>query len=55
MPSGIQAPKKAGVKFHNALTVFLNGNGGINHVINEEGNTVNLYSHLSYICEWSGA
>ena len=34
MPSGIQAPNKEGIKFHNSLLLFLWGNGGINHVIN---------------------
>jgi predicted heme/steroid binding protein len=53
--SAIQAPKKVGVKFHNALSVFLNGNGEISHVINEEGSKVNTDSHLSYVCEWGGA
>jgi hypothetical protein len=40
--SAIQAPKKSGVKFHNALSVFLWGNGEIGHVINEEGSKVDM-------------
>lgn len=32
--SAILAPENSNVKFHNSLTVFLNGNGEINHVIN---------------------
>jgi hypothetical protein len=33
--SGIKAPSRSGVYFHNSLSVFLNGNGAINHVIND--------------------
>ena len=32
--TGISAPERAGVAFHNSLSVFLNGNGQISHVIN---------------------
>lgn len=32
-----EAPVTPGVKFHSLLTVFLNGDGGINHVINDTG------------------
>ncbi len=39
-----------GVTFVNPLTVYLNGNGGINHVINGEGMPVNITSQLSYVC-----
>ncbi|MET1016061.1 MAG: hypothetical protein ABWX76_04550 [Leifsonia flava] len=35
--SGIQAPKSAGVRFTNMVSVFLNGSGGINHIINDTG------------------
>jgi hypothetical protein len=35
--SGIQAPTAAGVRFRSMTSVFLNGSGGINHVINETG------------------
>ena len=35
--SGIQAPKSAGVRFTNMVSVFLNGSGGINHIINDAG------------------
>jgi len=40
--SGIKAPKTGSVTFHNALSVFLNGKGQINHVINDEGNAVRM-------------
>jgi F5/8 type C domain len=36
-----QAPDTAGVAFHDLLTVFLNGSGGINSVINGTGAAVN--------------
>ncbi|HEV6953883.1 MAG TPA: adenylyl cyclase [Promicromonospora sp.] len=35
--SGIQAPRTAGVRFRSMTSVFLNGSGGINHVINDTG------------------
>jgi len=38
--SAIKAPAKTGVRFFNALSVFLNGNGQINHVIDNDGATV---------------
>jgi hypothetical protein len=38
--SAIEDPIKPGVIFHDACTVFLNGNGGISHVINSIGNAV---------------
>ena len=36
-----QAPDTSGVQFHDLLTVFLNGSGGINSVINGTGAAVN--------------
>lgn len=50
--SAILAPNNSNVKFHNSLTVFLNGNGEINHVINMEGEKVSNSSHISYNCEF---
>ena len=35
--SGIQTPTGAGIAFHSMTSVFLNGSGGINHVINDVG------------------
>ena len=32
-----EAPVTPGVKFHSLLTVFLDGSGGIHHVINDTG------------------
>ena len=38
--SGIEAPNTTDVFFTNSLTVFLNGRGQINHVINDKGDAV---------------
>ena len=35
--SAIKAPQKSGVTLTNSLTVFLNGKGGIKHIVDEEG------------------
>lgn len=40
MDEGIKAPKRTGITFKNSLSVFLNGLGGIKHVIDEEGDSV---------------
>ena len=40
-----QAPKAAGVQFHDVFTQFLNGSGGINSVINSTGAAVNSAFH----------
>ena len=52
MPSGIQAPARGGVTFVNSLSVFLNGRGAINHVINDQGNQVRAGAQLSYVCQY---
>jgi hypothetical protein len=36
----IEAPRRAGVRFHDAITVFLDGDGGIERTINEAGTPV---------------
>jgi hypothetical protein len=36
----IEVPKTPGVRFHNMITVFLNGSGGIERTINEAGTPV---------------
>ncbi|WP_241744242.1 adenylyl cyclase [Cellulosimicrobium arenosum] len=35
--SAIQTPVRAGVQFRSMTSVFLNGSGGVNHVVNETG------------------
>ena len=52
--SGIQAPNRSGVSFTNSLTVFLNGKGAINHVVNDQGNQVRAGQQLSYNCQYNG-
>lgn len=52
--SGIVAPPKPGIKFHNSVMVYLNGGGGMNHVINNQGSNVRKGKMLSYVCEWNG-
>ena len=37
--SGIEVPNTANVKIHHACSVFLTGNGGISHVVNNTGAT----------------
>jgi len=37
LDSAIECPVNANVKFNDCVTVFLTGNGGINHVINSTG------------------
>jgi hypothetical protein len=51
--SGIQAPQDKNIEFTNALTVFLNGMGQINHVINNVGDLVKEGQQLSYQCSWT--
>lgn len=54
MPTGIAVPQnQPDIKFHNSLSVFLNGKGEINHIINDQGASVkNAGSHQSYLCEF---
>ena len=51
--SGIQTPQDREIEFTNALTVFLNGMGQINHVINNVGDLVKTGQQLSYQCSWT--
>jgi hypothetical protein len=53
MPTGISSPQKPGIKFHNSLSVFLNGKGHISHVLNDQGPSVQkIGNHQAYVCEW---
>lgn len=52
MENGIKSPLNDGIKFHNSLSVFLNGNGSIKHIINEDGDVVPNQGMTSYLCEW---
>lgn len=44
-----QVPVTPGVKMHSLLTVFLNADGGIDHVINDVGAPVNSSNQLSTV------
>lgn len=47
-----EVPVTPGVKMHSLLTVFLNANGGIDHVINDTGAPVNSSNQTSYILNY---
>ncbi|HEX9029169.1 MAG TPA: coagulation factor 5/8 type domain-containing protein, partial [Anaerolineales bacterium] len=44
---GFEVPVTAGVKLHDILTVYLSGNGGIDHVVNDTGAAVNINNQVS--------
>ena len=50
--SGFEVPVTPGVTLHNILTVFLNGNGGINHVVNDTGAAVNNTNQVTNIVSY---
>ena len=47
-----EAPVKSDVKLHDLLTVYLNGNGGIDHVVNDTGAAVNSGNQLSTVVDY---
>jgi len=53
-PDGILAPEAAGVTFTNSLSVFLNGNGQIDHVIDKDGDTAIQGHNVQYFCDFAG-
>jgi hypothetical protein len=44
---GFEVPVAPGVKLNDILTVFLNGNGGIDHVVNDAGAAVNSTNQVT--------
>lgn len=44
-----EVPVRPGVKLHDILTVFLNGNGGIDHVVNGTGGPVNSSNQVTNV------
>lgn len=50
--TGILTPTGCGIHFQNSLSVFLNGNGEISHVINTTGNPVVQVNDQEYVCEY---
>ncbi len=54
--TAMEAPEGAeGVKVHNICTVMLNGNPGMSHIINDEGDPVTWGGARSILTEWGGA
>jgi len=49
-PSAIKAPTSSGIRFIHPFTRFLSGLGEIAHIIDNNGNPVNVSSPLAYIC-----
>jgi hypothetical protein len=47
-----EVPVTAGVKLHDILTVFLNGNGGIDHVVNDTGARVDSTNQVTNIVSY---
>ena len=47
-----EVPVTPGVKLHDILTVFLNGNGGINHVVNDTGAAVNASNQVTNLVSY---
>jgi len=48
--TGIVAPTGSNIKFVHPFTKYLSGNGGIQHVLNSDGQAVNSANGISYIC-----
>jgi hypothetical protein len=49
---GFEVPVRTGVKLHDILTVFLNGNGGIDHVVNDTGAAVDATNQVTNIVSY---
>jgi hypothetical protein len=47
-----EVPVIPGVKLHDILTVFLNGNGGIDHVVNDTGAAVNATNQVTNLVSY---
>lgn len=54
LPSAIKAPMKSGIRFTNSVGVFLNGNGGMQHVVNNAGGSVHQGVVDAYLCTFVG-
>ncbi|HEV7710176.1 MAG TPA: adenylyl cyclase, partial [Asanoa sp.] len=51
---GIEVPDRSGVRFHNMITVFLDGSGGIERTINDAGTPVVGSFGTSTLTEYPG-
>jgi len=49
---GFEVPDTPGVKLHDILTVFLNGSGGIDHVVNGTGAAVNATNQVTNLVSY---
>jgi hypothetical protein len=49
---GFEVPVTPAVKLHDILTVFLNGNGGIDHVVNDTGAAVNSTNQVTNVVSY---
>ena len=47
-----EEPNTTGVKLHDILTVFLNGSGGIDHVVNDTGAAVNSTNQVTNVVSY---
>lgn len=47
-----EVPVNPGVKLHDILTVFLNGNGGIDHVVNDTGAAVDATNQVTNVVSY---
>ena len=50
--ASIVAPTSDQVKFTNSLSVFLNGQGKIDYVIDQTGNSVSGNGQTAYVCQY---
>lgn len=50
--TAMEVPDREGVKVHNICTVMLTGYPGMNHIINESGDSVTYAGQRSVICEY---
>jgi hypothetical protein len=48
----IEVPDTSGVTLHDTLTVFLNGNGGIDHVVNDTGAAVDITNQVTNLVNY---
>jgi hypothetical protein len=52
MPSAIKTPTGDGIQLVNSFTRFLNGYGGITHVVNDQGTAIEKDATDSYLCNY---
>lgn len=52
LDTAMEVPDREGVKVHNICTVMLTGYPGMNHIINESGDSVTCAGQRNVICEY---